>query len=102
MNEPAPLSMDEAAPMSAPATPVAPVARPAVPWTARLNAVLAARTVAAWLVTLLLFFPLGWLLLMAFKTGLQAIHLPPLFVFVPTLDNFREVQQRSDYLLYAQ
>jgi sorbitol/mannitol transport system permease protein len=99
MNEPVRLSMDEAAPLS---VETKPVARPAVPWTARLNAALAARTVAAWLVTLLLFFPLGWLLLMAFKTELQAIHVPPLFVFEPTLDNFREVQQRSDYLLYAQ
>jgi sorbitol/mannitol transport system permease protein len=62
---------------------------------------LAARTIAAWIVTLLVFFPLGWLVLTAFKTELQAIHVPPLFVFEPTLANFAEVQQRSDYLLYA-
>jgi len=59
------------------------------------------RTVVAWAVTLLLFFPLGWLFLTAFKTELQAIHVPPLFIFEPTLDNFGEVQRRSDYLLYA-
>jgi sorbitol/mannitol transport system permease protein len=59
------------------------------------------RTVSAWAVTLVLFFPLGWLFLTAFKTELQAIHVPPLFVFEPTLDNFGEVQRRSDYLLYA-
>ena len=59
------------------------------------------RTLCAWSVTLLLFFPLGWLLLTAFKTELQAISVPPLLFFEPTLDNFREVQQRSDYLLYA-
>jgi sorbitol/mannitol transport system permease protein len=68
----------------------------------RFDAALAARTVAAWVVTLLVFFPLGWLVLTAFKTELQAIHVPPLFVFEPTLANFAEVQQRSDYLLYAQ
>ena len=62
---------------------------------------LAARTVAAWGVSLLLFFPLGWLVLMAFKTELQAIAVPPLLVFTPTLENFHEVQARSDYLLYA-
>ncbi|HEV7915072.1 MAG TPA: carbohydrate ABC transporter permease [Albitalea sp.] len=62
---------------------------------------LAARTTAAWAVTLILFFPLGWLVLTAFKTELQAIAVPPLFVFPPTLANFAEVQQRSDYLLYA-
>ena len=59
------------------------------------------RTAAAWVITLLLFFPLGWLALMAFKTELQAISVPPLWWFTPTLDNFREVQERSDYLLYA-
>jgi len=69
---------------------------------ARFPLPLVARTLAAWLFTLLLFFPLGWLVLTAFKTELQAIHVPPLFVFPPTLDNFSEVQRRSDYLLYAQ
>ncbi|MEJ7139021.1 carbohydrate ABC transporter permease [Amphibiibacter pelophylacis] len=59
------------------------------------------RTLAAWFVALLLFFPLGWLMLTAFKTELQAIQVPPDLFFTPTLDNFREVQERSDYLLYA-
>jgi len=59
------------------------------------------RTLIAWLLTLLLFFPLGWLILTAFKTELQAISVPPLLWFSPTLDNFREVEERSDYLLYA-
>jgi sorbitol/mannitol transport system permease protein len=66
-----------------------------------LSFALIARTVAAWLVTLVVFFPLGWLVLTAFKTELQAISVPPLIVFQPTLENFAEVQQRSDYLLYA-
>ena len=60
------------------------------------------RTLCAWLVTLLLFFPLGWLVLTAFKTELQAISVPPLLLFTPTLENFAIVQSRSDYLLYAQ
>ena len=59
------------------------------------------RSLAAWSAALLLFFPLGWLLLTAFKTELQAIAQPPLLFFTPTLDNFSEVQVRSDYLLYA-
>ena len=62
---------------------------------------LVVRTLAAWAVTLLLFFPRGWLFLTAFKTELQAISVPPLFLFEPTLANFHEVQERSDYLLYA-
>jgi sorbitol/mannitol transport system permease protein len=61
----------------------------------------ALRTLAAWAVTTLLFFPLGWLLLTAFKTELQAIAVPPELFFVPTLENFHEVQERSDYMLYA-
>lgn len=59
------------------------------------------RTIVAWLVTLMLFFPLGWLVLTAFKTELQAISVPPLLFFTPTLENFEIVQERSDYMLYA-
>lgn len=59
------------------------------------------RTAAAWLVTLLLVFPLIWLVLTAFKTELQAIAVPPELFFTPTLENFAEVQVRSDYLLFA-
>ncbi|MEY4758161.1 MAG: hypothetical protein RJA34_3059, partial [Pseudomonadota bacterium] len=66
-----------------------------------LTPTLVIRTLAAWSITLLLFFPLGWLLLTAFKTELQAIAVPPLLVFEPTLENFHVVQERSDYMLYA-
>ncbi|WP_018151951.1 carbohydrate ABC transporter permease [Leeia oryzae] len=59
------------------------------------------RTGAAWLVALLIFFPILWLGMTAFKTELQAISVPPKFFFTPTLENFIEVQSRSDYLLYA-
>ena len=59
------------------------------------------RTLLAWGITLVLFFPLWWLVLTAFQTEMQAIAVPPLLAFSPTLDNFREVQLRSDYLLYA-
>ncbi|MEK8025963.1 carbohydrate ABC transporter permease [Pseudaquabacterium rugosum] len=61
----------------------------------------AVRTLAAWAVALLLFFPLGWMLLTAFKTELQAIAVPPVLLFPPTLENFHEIHVRSDYLLYA-
>jgi sorbitol/mannitol transport system permease protein len=60
------------------------------------------RIAVAWAVTLLLFFPLGWLILTAFKTELQAINVPPLWIFEPTLENFTEVQERSNYLQYAE
>lgn len=64
-------------------------------------AIHALRTVLSWAVALLLFFPLGWMVLTAFKTELQAISVPPLLFFTPTLENFTIVQERSDYLLYA-
>jgi sorbitol/mannitol transport system permease protein len=57
------------------------------------------RSTSAWVLALLIFFPIFWLGLTAFKTESQAIS-PSLF-FHPTLHNFVEVQVRSDYWLYA-
>lgn len=57
------------------------------------------RTFAAWFFALLIFFPIFWLGLTAFKTEGQAIA-GKLF-FTPTLSSFVEVQERSDYLHYA-
>jgi sorbitol/mannitol transport system permease protein len=59
------------------------------------------RTVCAWCAALLLFFPLLWLGLTAFKTEMQAIAVPPQWVFTPTFDTFAEVNARSDYLRHA-
>ena len=55
-------------------------------------------TIAAWFVGLLIFFPILWTILTAFKTEGDAILFPPAF-FPPhwTLENFFEVQSRSDY-----
>ena len=52
----------------------------------------------AWVVALLIFFPILWTILTAFKTEGDAILFPPAF-FPPhwTLENFFEVQSRSDY-----
>lgn len=60
-----------------------------------------ARTAAAWLVAAAFFFPIFWMFLTSLKTELQAIAVPPLLVFEPTLDNYRLVQERSDYFTYA-
>ena len=59
------------------------------------------RTVSAWLITLLIVFPLIWLVLTAFKTEQQAISVPPQLFFTPTMESFAEVNLRSDYLHYA-
>ena len=63
------------------------------------NLALIVRTLAAWLITLLVVFPLIWLVLTAFKTEQQAIAIPPQLFFTPTLESFAEVNLRSDYLL---
>ncbi|MEK9575259.1 MAG: carbohydrate ABC transporter permease [Gammaproteobacteria bacterium] len=55
----------------------------------------------AWIFALLFFFPIFWMVLTSFKTELQAISVPPLFIFEPTLENFTLVQERSDYMSYA-
>jgi sorbitol/mannitol transport system permease protein len=59
------------------------------------------RTVFAWGLTLLIVFPLIWLVLTAFKTEQQAIAIPPELFFTPTMDSFHEVDERSDYFLFA-
>ena len=55
-------------------------------------------TVLVWIVALLIFFPILWTILTSFKTEGDAILFPPAF-FPPhwTLENFTEVQSRSDY-----
>lgn len=58
-------------------------------------------TVAAWLVGLLVFFPILWTILTSFKTEAQAINDPPIFFFFDwTLENYTVVQERSDYMKY--
>jgi sorbitol/mannitol transport system permease protein len=57
--------------------------------------------VLAWIVAILMFFPIFWMILTSFKTELQAIAVPPLFFFEPTFENFSLVQERSDYLKFA-
>ncbi|MFL6639599.1 MAG: carbohydrate ABC transporter permease [Paraburkholderia graminis] len=55
--------------------------------------------VLAWLVALLLFFPIFWMTITAFKTEQQA-YSSSLF-FTPTFDSFREVFARSNYFSFA-
>jgi sorbitol/mannitol transport system permease protein len=58
-------------------------------------------TVLAWLIGLLIFFPIFWTILTSFKTEAQAINDPPLFfAFDFTLANYAIVQERSDYLRF--
>lgn len=59
-------------------------------------------TIAAWLVGLLIFFPVLWMMLASFKTEMEAVSNPPSFLFFHwTLENYATVQQRSDYVHHA-
>jgi sorbitol/mannitol transport system permease protein len=55
--------------------------------------------VVAWLFALLLFFPIFWMTITAFKTEQQAYSSS--LIFTPTLDSFREVFARSNYFAFA-
>jgi sorbitol/mannitol transport system permease protein len=59
-------------------------------------------TVVAWAVGLVIFFPILWTVLTSFKSEGEAIASPPHFLFFHwTLENYAEVQQRSNYLLHV-
>jgi sorbitol/mannitol transport system permease protein len=56
-------------------------------------------TILAWAVGLVIFFPILWTVLTSFKTEGEAIAVPSHIVsFDWTLENYAEVQQRSNYL----
>ena len=55
-------------------------------------------TALAWLIAFLIFFPILWTFLTSFKTEGEAVSSPPSFLFFQwTLENYVEVQARSNY-----
>ncbi len=59
-------------------------------------------TILAWVVAFLIFFPILWTFLTSFKSELDAIAMPPKFLFFNwTLENYADVQERSNYLKFA-
>ena len=60
-----------------------------------------ALTVLAWVIGIVLFFPIFWTAVAAFKNETDAYTLPQNMFTTPwTLENFAIVQERSDYLRY--
>ncbi|MBC7144618.1 MAG: carbohydrate ABC transporter permease [Thioclava marina] len=58
-------------------------------------------TAIAWAVAFLIFFPILWTFLTSFKTEGEAVATPPHFLFFNwTLENYIEVNERSDYFLH--
>jgi sorbitol/mannitol transport system permease protein len=58
-------------------------------------------TVVAWLVALVIFFPILWMLVSGFKTEVEAVSTPPRLLFRPTLENYAAIFQRADYFRHA-
>ena len=58
----------------------------------------AINTAAAWVIGLLIFFPILWTILTSFKTEAQAINDPPIWFFFDwTTENYGAVMERSNY-----
>ena len=56
----------------------------------------------AWAVGLVIFFPILWTVLTSFKSEGEAISTPPHILFFDwTLENYAEVQQRSNYVQHV-
>jgi sorbitol/mannitol transport system permease protein len=59
-------------------------------------------TIAAWIVGLVIFFPILWMVITSFKTELEAFSTPPSFLsFHWTIENYAAVQDRSNYIHHA-
>lgn len=59
-------------------------------------------SIAAWAVGFVIFFPILWMVLTSFKSELDAIAIPPKFLFFHwTTENYTLVQTQGDYLLHA-
>src|ERR1700754_4149837 len=57
-------------------------------------------TVVAWVVALIIFFPILWTILTSFKSEGDAINIPAFFSTPWTIASYFEVQSRSDYFLH--
>ena len=58
-------------------------------------------TIVAWLMALLMFFPVFWMVMASFKTEIEAVATPPSLIFEPTLEQYVEVHTRANYLASA-
>jgi sorbitol/mannitol transport system permease protein len=58
-------------------------------------------TIVGWLVAFVVFFPILWMGMAAFKSEIDAIAIPPKLFFQPTLENFVAVGQRGDYFKFV-
>lgn len=52
-------------------------------------------------ITLFFLFPIIWMIMASFKTQIDNLAIPPVFVFKPTLENYRETFIRNPFLKYT-
>jgi multiple sugar transport system permease protein len=57
--------------------------------------------VAGWTVTLALISPFLWMVMGSFKTTVDFLAMPPVFVFAPTLENYRQVLADNSFVQYT-
>ena len=58
-------------------------------------------TVLAWIVGFLIFFPILWTILTSFKSELDAISIPPKFLFFQwTTENYVAIQEQRNYFAF--
>jgi sorbitol/mannitol transport system permease protein len=55
----------------------------------------------AWAIAAVIFFPIFWMVLTSLKTEIDAFATPPQFIFMPTLENYLHINERSDYFAFA-
>ncbi len=57
-------------------------------------------TLLVWLVTLIFIFPIFWIVFTSIKTPVQAFQIPPVWIFMPTLENYVTVFQSQPFARY--
>ncbi|MBH3341449.1 carbohydrate ABC transporter permease [Pseudomonas mendocina] len=57
--------------------------------------------ILAWAIAAVIFFPIFWMVLTSLKTEIDAFATPPQFIFMPTLENYLHINERSDYFAFA-
>lgn len=60
-----------------------------------------ALTIAGWTVTFALVAPFLWMVMGSLKSTVDFLAYPPVFVFAPTLDNYRQVLADNSFARYA-
>lgn len=55
----------------------------------------------SWAIAAVIFFPILWMVLTSLKTEIDAFATPPQLIFMPTLENYLHINERSDYFAFA-